>query len=69
MSTPETSVIFCQEKVCKGQSCEYFDGRCNHKMYRPDKPEPTKSICPECGFENEKDAWNCQKCDYPLRFK
>lgn len=68
MSTPSHEVFFCQEKICKGESCKYFDGRCNHKMYRPDKPEPKNRTCPECGYVNPREAIICERCDYPLQF-
>ena len=63
--TPKTEVSFCQHKICKGASCEHY-GRCNHKMYKPDPPEPTTRTCPACGFVNGRGAMNCARCDYPL---
>lgn len=68
MKVPETDIIMCQAKICQGRSCKHFD-RCNHKMYRPDKPTPKYRICPDCGYkENPWSAYNCEKCDYPLQF-
>ena len=63
----KAEVSFCQRNICKGKSCELYN-RCNHKMYRKEKPEPTVRTCPECGYENPRAAVDCEKCDYPLQF-
>lgn len=62
-----TEVVMCQRKICNGKSCEHFN-RCNHKMYRKEKAEPTIRTCPECGYVNNRDDANCTACDYPLKW-
>lgn len=64
---PETEVVFCQRMSCMGENCEHFT-RCNHHMYRKEKPEPEFRTCPVCGFTNPREAQDCEKCDWPLVF-
>ena len=65
---PKHEVTFCQKKICEGKSCRYFDHNCNHKMIRPDPPEPEVKTCPECGHKNPLNAANCEACDYPIKW-
>lgn len=68
MSTPSHEVTFCQKKICEGKSCKYFDNNCNHKMFRPDKPEPKTRTCPECGHVNPREAMDCEACGTPIQW-
>lgn len=62
-----TEVVMCQRKICNGKSCVHFN-RCNHKMYRKEKAEPTTRTCKFCGHVNGRDAANCVACNYPLQW-
>lgn len=63
----------------KISSCQQTDGvtcvKCNQRsicnLPIKDKVVPEKVVntrtCPECGFVNNRDALNCERCDYPLQ--
>lgn len=62
----DTRIKFCQypETACDG--CADKE-RCDYK--RTNKSEPTTRTCPECGYVNGRDDWNCARCDHPIRWK
>jgi hypothetical protein len=63
----DTRVSFCQYSKPNCFTCKDFN-RCDAKTKPVKKKKPTTRTCPECGYVNGRDDWNCARCDHPIRW-
>ena len=61
----KTRIVYCQKPIGACKDCADLEN-CDLNGKRKPEKKPVGRTCPECGYVNDRDALNCEKCDYPL---